>query len=113
MLCHGADNDAVVGRADGGLDEDDSDCWAARFVATFAGTAPARSETQLPISELFPCEVVLHELIADLRKLRVVAKQPAVGRNDEDQKEQVAHKAAVQAYDEAISAATKKFDRCP
>jgi hypothetical protein len=83
------------------------------FVATFAGTAPARSEPQLPINELFPCEVVLHELIADLRKLRVVAKQPAVGRNDEDQKEQVAHKAAVQAYDEAISAATKKFDRCP
>ena len=77
------------------------------FVATFAGTAPARSEPQLPINELFPCEVVLHELIADLRKLRVVAKQPAVGRNDEDQKEQVAHKAAVQAYDEAISAATK------
>jgi hypothetical protein len=83
------------------------------LIGLLSGSAPARSETQLPISELFPCEVVLHELIADLRKLRVVAKQPAVGRNDEDQKEQVAHKAAIQAYDEAISAATKKFERCP
>ena len=83
------------------------------LIGLFSGSAPARSETQLPINELFSCEVVLHELIADLRKLRVVAKHPAVGRNDEDQKEQVAHKAAVQAYDEAISAATKKFDRCP
>jgi hypothetical protein len=84
------------------------------FVATFAGTAPVRSEPQLPINELFPCEVVLHELIADLRKLRVVAKHTAVGLHDEDQREQAAsYNPAVQAYDEAISAATKKFDRCP
>jgi hypothetical protein len=84
------------------------------FVATFAGTAPARSEPQLPINELFPCEVVLHELIADLRKLRVAAKHTAVGLHDEDQRQQAAsYNPAVQAYDEAISAATKKFDRCP
>jgi hypothetical protein len=83
------------------------------LIGLFSGSTPARSETQLPISELFPCEVVLHELIADLRKLRVAAKHTAVGRNDEDQKELVAPNAAVQAYDEAISVATKKFDRCP
>ena len=52
----------------------------------FSGCTPARSETQLPINELFPCEVVLHELIADLRKLRVAAKHITVGLNDENQK---------------------------
>jgi hypothetical protein len=84
------------------------------LIGLFSGSAPARSETQLPISELFPCEVVLHELIADLRKLRVVAKHTAVGPHDEDQREQAAsYNPAVQAYDQAISAATKKFDRCP
>jgi hypothetical protein len=84
------------------------------LLALFSGSTPARSETQLPINELFPCEVVLHELIADLRKLRVAAKHTAVDLHDEDQKEQaVPSNAAVQAYDEAISAATKKFDRCP
>ena len=51
------------------------------LIGLFSGSAPARSETQLPINELFPCEVVLHELIADLRKLRVAAQHPAVGRN--------------------------------
>jgi hypothetical protein len=68
----------------------------------------------LPINELFPCEVVLHELIADLRKLRVVAKHTAVFLHDEDQREQAAsYNPAVQAYDKAITAATKKFERCP
>jgi hypothetical protein len=84
------------------------------LVGLFSGSAPARSETQLPINELFPCEVVLHELIADLRKLRIFAMHTAVGLHDEDQREQAAsYNPAVQAYDEAISAATKKFDRCP
>ena len=84
------------------------------FAATFAGTAPARSEQQLPINELFPCEVVLHELIADLRKLRVAAKHTTVSLHDQDQKEQAAsYNPAVQAYDEAISVATRKFERCP
>ena len=54
------------------------------LIGLFSGSAPARSETQLPINELFPCEVVLHELIADLRKLRVAAKHTAVGLHDED-----------------------------
>ena len=84
------------------------------LIGLFSGSATARSETQLPINELFPCEVVLHELIADLRKLRVVAKHTAVGLHDEDQREQASsYNPAVQAYDEAISVATKKFDRCP
>jgi hypothetical protein len=82
--------------------------------AVLVGSTPARSETQLPINELYPCEVVLHELIADLRKLKVAAKHIAVELHDEDQKEQAAsNNAAVQAYDDAISVATRKFDRCP
>ena len=84
------------------------------LIGLFSGSAPARSETQLPINELFPCEVVLHELIADLRKLRVAAKHITVGLNDENQKEPAAsYNPAVQAYDEAISVATRKFERCP
>ncbi|MGB8487904.1 MAG: hypothetical protein WCD67_16685, partial [Xanthobacteraceae bacterium] len=82
--------------------------------ALFSGTTPARSETQLPINELFPCEVVLHELIADLRKLRVAAKHATASVHTDDQQEQAAsYNAAVRAYDEAITAATKKFERCP
>jgi hypothetical protein len=84
------------------------------LVGLFSGSAPARSQTQLPINELFPYEVVLHELIADLRKLRFAAKHTAVGLHDEDQRQQAAsYNPAVQAFGEAISAATKKFDRCP
>jgi hypothetical protein len=84
------------------------------LIGLFSGSAPARSETQLPINELFPCEVVLHELIADLRKLRIAAKHTTVSLHDQDQKEQAAsYNPAVQAYDEAISVATRKFERCP
>jgi hypothetical protein len=84
------------------------------LVAAFASTAPARSEEQLPIDELYPCEVVLHELIAELRGLRAGAKRTLAGLHNEVEKERAAtYTAAVQAWDEAIRVTTKKFDRCP
>jgi hypothetical protein len=84
------------------------------LVAVFAGFGPAGSEEQLPISELYPCEVVLHELIAELRGLRTAAKRTSTGLHDEDEKERAAtYNAALQAWDEAIRLATKKFERCP
>jgi hypothetical protein len=83
-------------------------------VAAFAGTAPVRSEEQLPISELYPCEVVLHELIADLNRLRAGAKRRSAAFQNGEEKERAAtYDATVQAWDEAIRLATKKIDRCP
>ena len=83
-------------------------------VAAFAGTTPVRSEEQLPISELYPCEVVLHELIADMNRLRVGTKRRSAAFQSEEQKERAAtYDAAVQAWDEAIMLAKKKIDRCP
>ena len=40
------------------------------FIVALVVCTPARSEEQLPINELYPCEVVLHELIADMNRLR-------------------------------------------
>jgi hypothetical protein len=83
------------------------------FVATLTGTAPARSE-QLPINELYPCEIVLHELIAELRKLQAGAKRELVTARAEDERDRLsANDVAVQTWDQAIRIATKKFDRCP
>ena len=84
------------------------------FVATFAGTAPARSEQHLPINELYPCEIVLHELIAELRKLQAMARRESVAARPEDDRDRAsANDVAVQAWDQAIRMATKKIDRCP
>jgi hypothetical protein len=83
-------------------------------VAVFAGVTPTRSQDQLPISELYPCEVVLHELIADLNRLRAGAKRRLAALQSEEEKERAAtYNATVQAWDEAIRLATKKVDRCP
>jgi hypothetical protein len=84
------------------------------FAATFACTAPARSEQRLPINELYPCEIVLHELIAELRKLQAVAKGPLASLHSEDKQDRgAANDVAVLAWEDAIRLATKKFDRCP
>jgi hypothetical protein len=40
------------------------------LVVLFAVSATARSEEQLPINELDACEIVLHELIADLTRVQ-------------------------------------------
>jgi hypothetical protein len=81
------------------------------LVAAFPSSAPAY-EQQLPINELYPCEIVLHELIAELRKLRADAKRSVALHTDE--KDLAAtNQVALQAWDEAIRLATRKFDRCP
>jgi hypothetical protein len=84
------------------------------LVAAFVGTTPTRGEQQLPINELYPCEIVLHELIAELTKLQAEAKRelvvalakgggPYAARPD----------ATTQTLDKAIKLTTAKYDRCP
>ena len=59
-------------------------------------------------------EVVLHELIADLNRLRAGAKRRSAAFQSGEEKERAAtYDATVQAWDEAIRLATKKIDRCP
>lgn len=68
----------------------------------------------MPINELYPCEVVLHELIADIRGLRSEAKRTLGDLRDENEHERAAaYRGAMQAWDEAIRLATRKFERCP
>jgi hypothetical protein len=74
----------------------------------------AIAEEQLPINELYPCEVVLDELIADMRGLRTVAKKTLTSAQTIGENEKAtAYDAVVQAWDEAIKLATKKIGRCP
>jgi hypothetical protein len=83
---------------------------ALRSFAIFAVIAPARSEERLPIRELYPCEVVLHELIAELRGLRARAMHQRSSLHTEDgAARMVANDVAVQAWDEAIRLATKNL----
>jgi hypothetical protein len=83
------------------------------MMASVAGSIPSRSEQQLPIDELFPCEVVLHELIAELRALRSNAVHTVQANHNEDANERIRSTAALQALDEAITIATRKMTRCP
>jgi hypothetical protein len=84
------------------------------FITLFAGTAPARSEQQLPINELYPCEIVLHELIAELTKLRAGAKREAVAALAEDAGSYATRQdATAQTLEKVIRLATAKYDRCP
>jgi hypothetical protein len=87
------------------------------FVVTFTGTSVARPEERLPLSELYPCEVVLHELIAQLRGSRTEAKRRSASiHRASDEEDHLATKELdlnLAAWDEAIRLATKKFERCP
>jgi len=75
---------------------------------------PAQSEEQLPIDELFPCEIVLHELVAELGKYRAEAKRVWTEDNAKsDKAHELSDEAAVQTWDKAITLARKKFARCP
>jgi hypothetical protein len=74
----------------------------------------AVAEEQLPINELYPCEVVLDELIADMRGQRTVVKRTLTSAQGAGEKEKAAtYDAMVQAWDEAIKLATRKIGRCP
>ena len=87
------------------------------IIATFTGMPVARTEERLPPSELYPCEVVLHELIAQLRGLRAEAKRTSasIHRANDEQDQLAAKELALElaAWDETIRLATKKFERCP
>jgi hypothetical protein len=82
------------------------------LIAAFASAVPARGEQQLPINELDSCEIVLHELIAELRGVRADAKRSA-GLYTGEKELVAANQLAVQAWDDAIRLATRKFERCP
>jgi hypothetical protein len=82
------------------------------LVTAFVSASSARSEEQLPINELYSCEIVLHELIAELRGLRADAKR-SVGLHTGEKDLVATNQVAVQAWDEAITLATRKFERCP
>jgi hypothetical protein len=84
------------------------------LATTLATAARAQSVTQLPINELYPCEVVLHELIAELRGQRAEAKGLLDGQSTtNDATRSPIDEAAVRIWDRAIMLATRKMDRCP
>jgi hypothetical protein len=84
------------------------------WATTVTTAAPAQTVTQLPINELFPCEVVLHELIAELRGQRAQAKRTLAGPdNTSEASRSPSGAATVQTWDQAITLATRKIGRCP
>jgi hypothetical protein len=81
---------------------------------TLATAARAQSVQQLPLNELYPCEIVLHELIAELRWQRAEPKGFLGGHGmANDATRPPIDEAAVQTWDRAITLAIKKMDRCP
>ena len=75
---------------------------------------PAVAEEQLPINQLDACEIVLHELIADLTRVQRSSRQEAIKSRDEDPGLYTArHQATEEAFAQAITLARAKYGRCP
>jgi hypothetical protein len=84
------------------------------LLLVFATGVSSQGEERLAINELYSCEIVLHELIADLRKLRVGEKRAQTATSDNRDGEEAARPpAGVVAFDQAIALATAKYARCP
>ena len=84
------------------------------LVALVTVSATARSEQQLPINELDACEIVLHELIADLTRFQTNARHEAINSRDDDPDLYTArHQAREEALAQAIRLAQAKYSRCP
>jgi hypothetical protein len=84
------------------------------LIPLIADSATTRSEEQLPINELDACEIVLHELIADLTRVQRTAKHESTNSNAEDPSLYNArHQAAEEAFAQAIRFAKAKYARCP
>jgi len=84
------------------------------WTTTLAAAARAQTVPQLPLNELYPCEIVLHELIAELRWQRAEAKGLLTGSGTpRDPTRPPGDDVAVQTWDRAITLATRKMDRCP
>jgi hypothetical protein len=77
-------------------------------------SAEARSEEQLPINELDACEIVLHELIADLTRVQRNSRHESMNSRDEEPGlYTVRHQATEEAFAQAIMLAKAKYSRCP
>jgi hypothetical protein len=76
---------------------------------------PAVAEEQLPINQLDACEIVLHELIADLTRVQRNSRHESINSLDEDYPGLyiVRHQATEQAFAQAIKLAKAKYGRCP
>jgi hypothetical protein len=83
------------------------------LVALTAVSAAARSEQQLPINELNACEIVLHELIADLARVQTNARHEVIDSHDDLGLYNARHQAKQEALAQAISLAQAKYSRCP
>jgi hypothetical protein len=75
---------------------------------------PTAAEEQLPINELDACEIVLHELIADLTRVQTSSRHESIKSRDEDPDLYTArHQATEEAFAQAIKLAKAKYGRCP
>jgi hypothetical protein len=80
----------------------------------FFCSRPTVAGEQLPINELDACEIVLHELIADLTRVQRSSRQEATKSRDEDPGLYTArHQATEEAFAQAIKLARAKYGRCP
>jgi hypothetical protein len=84
------------------------------LIPLIADSATTRSEEQLPINELGACEIVLHELIADLTRVQRTSKHESTNSSAEDPGLYNArHQATEEAFAQAIRLAKAKYARCP
>jgi len=74
---------------------------------------PAAAEEQLPINELGACEIVLHELIADLTRVQRTSRHESTNSRDESGPYNARHQATEEAFAQAIKLARAKYSRCP
>ena len=80
----------------------------------FFCSQPAVAEEQLPINELDACEIVLHELIADLTRVQRTSRHESTNSRDEQPSLYNArHQATEEAFAQAIRLAKAKYARCP
>jgi hypothetical protein len=80
----------------------------------FFCSRPAVAEEQLPINELDACEIVLHELIADLTRVQRTSRHESMNSHDEEPVLYNArHQATEEAFAQAIRLARAKYGRCP
>ena len=84
------------------------------LIPLIADSATTRSEEQLPINELGACEIVLHELIADLTRVQRTPRHEATNSRDEEPiLDNARHQATEDAFAQAIRLAKAKYARCP
>ena len=80
----------------------------------FFCSRPAVAEEQRLINPLDACEIVLHELIADLTKVQRTSRHESTNSRDEEPSLYSArHQAMEEAFAQAIRLAKAKYARCP